>query len=78
LFIIQEQIKLMNKATEKKRNSFDTRIVNVIAKKHGYSSRYIKQILTNDRSPIISDQIKKEYKVLGILLDVEISKNIKD
>lgn len=54
----------MNKISENNKNRFNTQVINLLAKKYGFSDRYIKQILSNDRSPVISDQIKKEYKAL--------------
>ncbi len=67
----------MSKNTEKAKNRFNTQVVNLLAKKYGFSDRYIKQILSDDRSPIFSDQLKKEYKELINNIDKELSNHFK-
>lgn len=52
----------MNKNNEKSMIKWNTSVLNAIAKKYGFTSRYIKQIVIGDRTPIFSDRIKAEYK----------------
>lgn len=76
MFRNDEQTMLMGKSNEKKRNSFDTRVVSLLAIKHNFSTRYIKQILTGDRTPVFSDFIIKEYKQLYKAIENEINKKL--
>lgn len=47
-----------------KRNNYNTGILIALNKKHGYSIDYIRKSLRNDRTGIIPDVLKKEYKAL--------------
>ncbi len=67
----------MNKISEKPRHRFNTRVINLLAEKYGFSDRYIKLILSGDRSPIISDQIKKEYKELVNNIEKSLDNHLK-
>ncbi len=67
----------MSKINEKPKNRFNTRVVNLLAEKYGFSDRYIKQILSNDRSPIITDQVKKEYKTLINTIEQNLNDHLK-
>jgi len=64
----------MDKSTKKTRINYNTSVINALAKKYQFTSRYIKQILSDERTPIFSDRIKTEYK----LLNNEISKILND
>lgn len=67
----------MNKNNEKTRFRFNTLVVNLLAEKYGFSDRYIKQILSGDRSPIFADQVKKDHKELINSIKENINNHIK-
>ena len=54
----------MSKSRTKKSKTWNTSVLNALAKKYDFSTRYIKQIINNERSPIFNDRIKKEYEQL--------------
>lgn len=58
----------MNKSNKKSSVKWNTSALNALAKKYSFSTRYIKQCITGDRTPIFADRIKAEY--------IEIKKNI--
>lgn len=53
----------MDKTTQK-RQTYNTGILQVLAKKFGYSVDYIRKSLRGDRVGVMPDKIKKEYKTL--------------
>lgn len=53
----------MDKTTQKK-SSYNTVILNVVAKKYGYSIDYIRKCLRGDRTGLMPDELSKEYKSL--------------
>jgi hypothetical protein len=55
----------MNKPT-KKRNYYNEEILKELEKKFGYSIDYIRKSLRGDRTGIMPDNIRKEYKTLEI------------
>lgn len=59
----------MNKSIEKK-DTLNPEVINALAKKYGFSPRYIKMIVLNERTPVFQDRIIAEYR--------EMSKKITD
>lgn len=53
----------MNKETKKK-NNYNTEILNRLQEKYGLSLRFMRMSLSGDRSSEMSDTVKKEYKVM--------------
>ncbi|MBL7881943.1 MAG: hypothetical protein JNN23_19075 [Chryseobacterium gambrini] len=53
----------MDKTTQKK-TYYNTVILNVLHAKYGYSIDYIRKCLRGDRTGIMPDEIKAEYKKL--------------
>ena len=56
--------KAMNKSIEKRKENWNQDVIKSLADKYDFSGRYIKQIITGDRTPVFADRIKKEYKEL--------------
>jgi len=52
-----------NKST-KKRNNYNEDIINALADKYGFSQDYIRKCLRSDRTGIMPDNVKKDYKEL--------------
>lgn len=50
--------------TKQKRKNYNTGILIVLSEKFGYSEDYIRKSLRGDRTGIMPDKIKKEYKIL--------------
>lgn len=50
----------MSKSNKKEKHN--TEVVSRIAEKYGFTPRYIRQILDDDRKPTFADKIKTEYK----------------
>ncbi len=50
--------------TKQKRKTYNTEILIVLSEKFGYSEDYIRKSLRGDRTGIMPDKIKKEYKLL--------------
>lgn len=64
-----------------KRNNYNTGILIALHKKHGYSVDYIRKSLRNDRTGIIPDILKKEYKALeqtANAIEQEAQKNLEE
>lgn len=59
----------MNKSNKKSSVKWNTSALNALAKKYDFSSRYIKQCITGERTPIFADRIKTEYTTLKKELD---------
>lgn len=53
----------MDKTTQK-RKTYNAGILIALEKKFGYSIDFIRKCLRGDRSGIMPDQIRKEYKIL--------------
>jgi len=53
----------MDKST-KKRQSFNSAVVNKLSEKHGFTAYYIRQCIKEERNSITSDTIRAEYKKL--------------
>jgi hypothetical protein len=54
----------MNKSIEKSNENWNLDVIKSLADKYDFSARYIKQIITGDRTPVFADRIQKEYKEL--------------
>jgi hypothetical protein len=54
----------MDKCKTKNTTKWNTVVLNALATKYDFSSRYIKQCITGERTPIFADRIKVEYKQL--------------
>lgn len=50
--------------TTKKRNNYNTEILNVLVDRYGYSIDFIRKSLRGDRVGEMPDVLKKEYKIL--------------
>ncbi len=59
----------MSKSKKKSSVKWNTSALNALATKYSFSSRYIKQCITGDRTPIFADRIKSEYIELKNNLD---------
>jgi hypothetical protein len=59
----------MSKSKKKSSLKWNTSALNALATKYSFSSRYIKQCITGDRTPIFADRIKAEYIELKNNLD---------
>jgi restriction endonuclease Mrr len=67
----------MNKSREKNKEKWNQDVIKSLADKYDFSTRYIKQCITGDRTPVFADRIKKEYVALkkeieGLLASKEI------
>lgn len=51
----------MDKSNKKSTAKWNTEVLNALAKKYDFHSRYIKQMITGERTPIFADRIKAEY-----------------
>jgi len=51
----------MNK-TNKKRNSYNSLVIDHLQKKYGFSKAYIRQCLDGTRQALVADALKKDYK----------------
>jgi len=65
----------MSKSIKKSKENWNVPALNAIAKKYDFTSKYIKQCITGDRTPIFADRIKKEYEVLKKQLDDLLNNN---
>lgn len=52
----------MDKRTKKPRKKYNVEVINALAKKYDFSTKYIKQMLNDERTPVFQDRIKQEYK----------------
>lgn len=43
---------------------YNSRIVEVLAKKYAITPRYVRYCLKGDRNPVYADELKKEYQRL--------------
>lgn len=59
----------MDKSNKKSSEKWNTSALNALAIKYSFSTRYIKQCITGDRTPIFADRIKAEYLELKNNLD---------
>ncbi|QGN21582.1 hypothetical protein [Elizabethkingia anophelis] len=59
----------------KKRNYYNEVILNELVKRHGFSVDYIRKALRNDRTGIVPDILKKEYKQLESAANSAIQEN---
>lgn len=55
----------MSKSNKKSSVKWNTTVLNALATKYSFSSRYIKQCITGERTPIFADRIKSEYVSLN-------------
>ncbi|MBF2710060.1 hypothetical protein [Flavobacterium soyangense] len=51
----------MDKSNKKSNENWNTSALNALATKYSFTSRYIKQCITGERTPIFADRIKAEY-----------------
>ncbi|MBF2708947.1 hypothetical protein [Flavobacterium soyangense] len=58
----------MDKSNKKSNENWNTSALNALATKYSFTSRYIKQCITGERTPIFADRIKAEY--------IELKKNL--
>ena len=54
----------MSKSIKKRAETWNVSALNALAVKYSFTTRYIKQCITGDRTPIFADRIKAEYKTL--------------
>jgi hypothetical protein len=59
----------MSKSIKKSSENWNTSALKALATKYSFSTRYIKQCITGDRTPIFADRIKSEYTTLKTELD---------
>jgi hypothetical protein len=52
----------MDKSKQKTEIVWNTEVINALAKNYNFSKRYIKQIISGDRTPIFQDRIIVEYR----------------
>lgn len=52
----------MSKNIKKTQKTYNTTVLNALAAKYTFTTRYIRAILDGDRTPAFSDKIKEEYK----------------
>ena len=52
----------MDKSNKKVKTKWNTDVLNALASKYDFHSRYIKQMILGERTPIFADRIKAEYK----------------
>ena len=67
--------------TKQKRKTYNTGILNVLSEKFGYTEDYIRKSLRGDRTGIMPDKLKKEYKILekdANALEKESKKNLQE
>jgi hypothetical protein len=64
IFVPYEKTNKTMRKNMTKRSYYNTGILIALNKKHGYSIDYIRKSLRNDRTGIIPDVLKKEYKAL--------------
>lgn len=71
IYLLQqkEQIEPMSKSNKKSSEKWNTSVLNALATKYGFTTRYIKQCITGERTPIFADRIKSEYKTLKTEMD---------
>ncbi len=55
---------MTDKNKQKIPSKWNSKVVNSLAVKYDFTTRYIKLILNDERTPIICDEIKSEYKLL--------------
>ncbi|SMG35815.1 hypothetical protein [Sphingobacterium psychroaquaticum] len=48
--------------SSKKRNSYNTSVIDQLQKKYGFSKAYIRQCLDGTRQATVADKLKKDYK----------------
>jgi hypothetical protein len=65
----KEQNEPMNKSNKKSSVKWNTSALKSLATKYDFSTRYIKQCITGERTPIFADRIKAEYLALKTELD---------
>ena len=59
----------MSKSIKKSSENWNTSALKALATKYSFSTRYIKQCISGDRTPIFADRIKAEYLELKNNLD---------
>ncbi|MFV7234254.1 hypothetical protein [Flavobacterium sp. ZB4R12] len=59
----------MSKSIKISSKNWNTSALKALATKYSFSTRYIKQCITGDRTPIFADRIKAEYIELKNNLD---------
>jgi hypothetical protein len=59
----------MSKNIKKSSENWNVSILKALAEKYDFSTRYIKQCIIGDRTPIFADKIKSEYTLLKKELD---------
>lgn len=62
MYHIKEQTKQMDKSKQK-RNNYNTMAVKKTAEVFGFSERYVRACLKGDRNGVMSDNVKKQYKI---------------
>jgi hypothetical protein len=65
----------MDKSNKKSTENWNLEAVKSLATKYDFSKRYIKQMITGDRTPVFADRIKKEYTDLKNQLDAILTNN---
>lgn len=50
--------------SSKKRNSYNTDVIEALINKYGFSSQFIRQCIRGDRNSATADIIRKEYKAM--------------
>ena len=55
---------MTDKNKQKIPSKWDSKVVNSLAVKYDFTTRHIKLILNDERTPIVCDEIKSEYKLL--------------
>lgn len=65
----------MSKNIKKSSENWNVSILKALAEKYDFSTRYIKQCITGDRTPVFADKIKSEYTLLKKELDKLLNNN---
>lgn len=65
----------MSKNIKKSSENWNVSVLKALAEKYDFSTRYIKQCITGDRTPVIADKIKSEYILLKKELDKLLNNN---
>lgn len=66
----------MNKPT-KKRESYNSDVIETLIKKYGVSRRYITMSLKGDRVGLLPDRIIKDYKIFKQTIDNALDEKLK-
>ena len=55
---------MTDKNKQKIPSKWNSKVVNSLAVRYHFTTRYIKLILNDERTPVFCDEIKSEYKLL--------------